>query len=84
MHKAEKLLKMHEEMDAAPITRVRTLYDAFQVAVLQSKTLPKARAFAKQAYEVAAAAVHPTSDDATRYQKLALDPKSHRNYLLLG
>lgn len=82
VRKAERLLRLHEEMDAAPMTRVRTLYDAFQLTVLQNETLPTARVFASQAYEVAATALHPTSDDVVRYQKLARDPSSHRNYLL--
>lgn len=82
--KVERLLKMEEELDAQPMSRYRTLHDAFQVAVMQGKTLSKARAFARRAYEIAASVVHPTSHDAVNLKNLAEDPSSHPNYLWLN
>lgn len=81
--KAKKLLSMLEEDQAPAMSLRRTLYDAFQVAVLKRKTLPEARDFARRTSEVVAQSLHPNNADVAHYAQLHRQPSSHMKYLLL-
>jgi len=80
---AERLLTLHEEVASPPFSYGRTLYDAFQIAVLQRKTLGKARHFISRAYEVAVISLGPYSRQAADHKRLVDNMSTHRNYLLL-
>lgn len=80
--RAERLLCIHEDIHSSWITKLRTLYDGFQVAVLQRKTLPQAKEFIEKACEIQSTIFTPKSVDAMKYETWVKHPEQHRNYLL--
>jgi hypothetical protein len=78
----KRLLTVHDSMNSSWIGRSRTLYDGFQIAIMQKKTLPEAKWFIKQACDIQAEIFSEEYSVAKRYQELFLNPEKHRNYLI--
>jgi hypothetical protein len=65
-----------------PIQTQRTLYDAFQMAIMQKATLPEGIEFIRQAHEIVSSAVSPNSSNAKKYKMYLEDPSKHAYYLM--
>lgn len=77
LRKAEELLQIHEKLKQRADTVLRTLYDAFQVALTSKETQKEAGAYAKRVYQLSAALMGEKSYDAQEYKKYMEDPLSH-------
>ena len=79
---AEELMSLYDEMGLSPLhmARARTLYDAFQVAVMNRARAPEAAAFLRRALDIHARCYHPDSSPVTDYERLVREPSSHANY----
>jgi hypothetical protein len=60
----------------------RTLFDAFQMAIMKKSTLPEGIEFIREAQQIMSSAVSPNSAAAKRYKSYLENPSSHRYYLM--
>jgi hypothetical protein len=65
-----------------PIQKQRTLYDAFQMAIMQKATLPEGIKFIQEASDIVSSAVSPFSSNAKKYRMYLEDPSKHPYYLM--
>ena len=79
---AHELLALFDEagLPRLHMARARTLFDAFQVAVMQRARAAEAAGFLRRALEIHARCFHPTSAGVADYERLARDPSQHANY----
>lgn len=80
---AKRLLKLEDENGLPWMVRHRTLYDAFQVAILKRKTLALGKSYMQKCCDIIKCVHHPESKKCREYKELIERPQSHRNYLLL-
>ena len=80
--KAKSLLKYEEENGYSWCSKKRTLYDAFQVAIMKKKTLKEGEEYIRKVCEIMHRILHPDSEDCRKYDTYAKTPSSHRNYLI--
>jgi len=79
---AEDLLALYDEarLPRLHMARARTLYDAFQVAVMRRARSAEAAGFLRRAREIHARSYHPESSAVTEYEELEGDPSRHGNF----
>ncbi len=82
---AKQLLKAHETTPGSSwLDRQRAMYDCFQMGIAQRSTLKSAIPFIRSVHSLTVELFTAMSSDAMNYQRLQENPKSHRNYLLMG
>jgi len=79
-----ELLEIHTSIHSSWISKMRTNYDGFQVAIMQKRTLRQADEFIRQAYEIKAAITSPNSEEALKFKMFMNNPSTHNNYLILA
>ena len=79
---AEELLALYDAAGLSPLhmARARTLFDAFQVSVMQRARAAQAAAFLRRALAVHEQVYHPTNRSVTEYRDLASNPAKHKNF----
>ena len=65
-----------------PMQKQRTLYDAFQMAIMRKATLQEGIRFIDEAYSIVSAAVSPHWSTAERYKRYLDKPSSHPYFLM--
>lgn len=76
----EKLLDIHRRLNLSMVYRALTEYLLFQIAVMKSETLPRAKEYIRSAVELFRK-ICPFSESQTKkYEKLLEFPESHPNY----
>jgi len=84
IREVDRLLSLHDTIGSSYISRKRTYYDGFQVAVMKRRSLKRAKDFALKAYEIEAATTSPNSERSLELLKWSEDPRTHPNYLMFG
>ena len=79
---AQRLLALYDEMGLPPLhqARSRTLFDAFQVAVMDRARVEEAEAFLRLALDIHRQTYHPDSSAVTDYEVLLSDVTAHPNF----
>ena len=85
LRNVDSLLRLFDKPDSAtsaPTTRLRALYDGFQIGITKRATLKKAMKYAKEAHVLAVHVYGSGSEEAVKWKRYLEMPSSHRNYLL--
>jgi hypothetical protein len=78
------LLKLYDKYNMSSWHYHRTYYDLFQLAVTKRKSLQRASAYIRKAYDAVLAFSHDETYECVQKMKSLTDsPQIHRNYLLL-
>ena len=79
---AKDLLSIYDEAGLRPLhmSRARTLFDAFQVCVMQKSRKDEAVRFLRGALEIHERIYHPNSSQVVQYKEFAASPERHKNY----
>jgi len=80
----DKLINLQDVIGCSLISRQRTLYDGFQISILEKRSVGRADGFIRKAHEIMSAISHPQSEQNLKYAEYIKNHKNHRNYLLLG
>eukprot|EP00551_Chaetoceros_affinis_P012440 CAMPEP_0203678050 /NCGR_PEP_ID=MMETSP0090-20130426/30502_1 /ASSEMBLY_ACC=CAM_ASM_001088 /TAXON_ID=426623 /ORGANISM="Chaetoceros affinis, Strain CCMP159" /LENGTH=324 /DNA_ID=CAMNT_0050545133 /DNA_START=92 /DNA_END=1066 /DNA_ORIENTATION=- len=84
-YKAKRMLQAYETTPGFSwLDKERAMYDCFQMGIAQRSTLKAAIPFIHKVYNLAVELFTADSASALKYRRLLEDPKSHRNYLLIG
>lgn len=66
----KELIKIHETIKSSLLNKSRTLYDGFQVAVMQKKSLDAAKSFLDQLHRIQSAVLSPESSAVKKTEGL--------------
>jgi len=76
-----KLIENHEILRSSLISKERTLYDGFQIAVTKKKTCKQAEEYLRQAYEIASSILSPLSAKPLMLSEYIKDIQTNPNFL---
>jgi hypothetical protein len=79
---AKRLLKYEEQYGYSWITKQRTYYDAFQVAIMKGKTVKEGLEYMRKSCDIEESILHPASEACRLHKGYVQKPSSHRNYLI--
>jgi SET domain/MYND finger len=79
----KELLRMKERLHASACTTSRSLYDAFQLAVMSPDTLNEGLSFIQEAAALSVAAYGPYASSSIKFQEYAKNPSSHPTWMIL-
>ena len=77
-----ELLSIHEKISSSQVSRMRTFYDGFQIAIMKRDTLSAATSFIQAAYDIKSHILSPKSEEVKTMETYLENPSSHRNYLI--
>lgn len=77
-----ELLDIHETLPSSQVSKMRTFYDGFQIAIMKKSTISAANSFIRAAYEIKSQIVSPQSKEAQEMLAFINNPSAHRNYLI--
>lgn len=79
----KRLLQIHDEVRTSWISKNRTLYDGFQVAISRRRTLQQGMEWIKKSHEINVAMTCESSDESEKSKQYLKNPRLHMGYLLL-
>lgn len=79
-----ELLSNHGTIKSSLLNKTRSLYDGFQVAIMQKKSLSAAKPYIQELYAIQSAIMSPDSAEVKRTEGLMNDMSTHPNYLIFG
>ena len=77
-----ELLRIHESLPSSQVSKMRTYYDGFQIAIMKRETMQAALSFIQAAYDIKRRILSPKSDEVQTMLAFVENPSSHRNYLV--
>jgi hypothetical protein len=77
-----ELLSIHNDLHSSWISKARTYYDGFQVAIMRKSTLPEAKTFIDEVFAIKNSVLAPKSKEVKEAEKYAGNISLHRNYLI--
>jgi len=82
MRNVRRRLQMLDAIHASLTDRLHAFNEGFQAGIMNRETLEEAKNYARCAYKIKAAIIHPDSEELMEMKRYADDPSSHSNYLL--
>lgn len=77
----KKLMANQEIIHSGLISKARTLYDGFQIAIMKRSTMSQAHEFIRNACDIYASITSPSSASTVENEEYMKNPATHFNYL---